>query len=70
MTITNLILIATSIVSGVTSLPLIYLAVRSHRHQRRLHHAHLELHRLIALGSPTRRRDSAGERQGRVGSNR
>lgn len=48
----NLILIATGLLSAATSIPLVYLSVRSLRDVRRLHRDHHELHRLIRDDRP------------------
>ena len=48
MRMESFILLATGIVSGATSVPLTYFAVRSHRDLRHLHHTNHQLRRLLS----------------------
>lgn len=58
----NLLLLITGIVAGLTSIPLTYFAVHSHREIRHLRRSH---HRLHALVAEARSDDTARPDRGR-----
>ncbi len=46
--IQNLLVLATGILAGLTSIPLVYFALHSHRQLGELRRSHRQLHRIVA----------------------